>query len=278
MLSQSVKLPKRPHAGPAALLAAAICTVSVQAAGLNDTGQTVCYDAANAPVACSAAVGGDVGALPRQDARYGRDQASNVAFRKVGSGAAGFDYSKISNIGAQLPENAALGSGGNDWACTKDNVSGLVWEIKTTSGVRGNAHTYTWYSTDSAVNGGGSGTAGTDTCGGSLSAAPYNNQCNTQNFVTAVNSTGGLCGATDWRLPTLRELLTLVHSGTMNPAIDTAHFPNNTNYSLTTWSGSATAFNSNAAYYAWYVSFGDGYADYLSRSYAFKVRVVRGGQ
>jgi len=110
-------------------------------------------------------------------------------------------------------------------------VTGLVWEIKTSGGLRNNASTYTWYSTNATTNGSNVGALGTNTCNGSLAAAPYNNQCNTQNFVAAANALGGLCGATDWRLPSLRELRTLVHSGITDgsaPAIDAAYFPTTT--------------------------------------------------
>jgi hypothetical protein len=70
--------------------------VGASAAGLNDTGQSQCYDAANVAVPCTAAVGGDAGANPRQDGRYGRDPASALSnqLAKIGAGSAGFDYTK----------------------------------------------------------------------------------------------------------------------------------------------------------------------------------------
>lgn len=242
------------------------------AAGLNDTGQTLCYNAANAPVACSAAVGGDAGVNPRQDGRYGRDAAAGQ-LTKVGAGAAGFDYSKIANNGSALAASATLGIAATDWACTKDNVTGLVWEVKTSSGLRSSAHTYTWYSTDATSNGGNVGALGIDTCGGSLAAAPYNKRCNTQNFVAAVNA-GGLCGASDWRLPSQRELLTVVHAGNTNPSIDTAYFPNTSN--LYHWT--RTTYASNPAF-AWSVYFYHGNADPTIKSpNSYVVRLVRGGQ
>ncbi len=216
-----------------ALAAVFACSSSAFAAGLNDTGQTQCYDAANALVPCSAAVGGDAGINPRQDGRYGRDAADAAGrFLKVGAGSAGFDYSKIANNGYSIAANAPLGSAATDWACTKDNVTGLVWEIKTSGGLRGIGYAYNWYSTDFATNGGVSGVSAFDdftdvslnSCRGSLAAPPYNNQCNTHNFVTAVNVVG-LCGAHDWRLPSQREVLTLIHAGKSPPAFDATHFP-----------------------------------------------------
>src|SRR5690606_26771786 len=35
----------------------------------------------------------------------------------------------------------------------------------------------------------------------------------------------GLCGANDWRLPTVYEFLSIVHNGRTSPAIDTDYFP-----------------------------------------------------
>ena len=43
-------------------------------------------------------------------------------------------YTKIANNGLRLPDSATLGTNPTDWACTKDNNTGLVWEVKTTDG------------------------------------------------------------------------------------------------------------------------------------------------
>lgn len=113
------------------LLSTALLIPAIHAAGLNDTGQTSCYNAVDVSAACSAAVGGDAGTNPRQDARYGRDvQAAVGTLSKVGAGAAGFDFTKIANNGTTLPASAALGIATTSWACTKDNVTGLIWEVK----------------------------------------------------------------------------------------------------------------------------------------------------
>lgn len=262
--------------GSACAAKAAVCLgiSTVSAAGLNDTGQTLCYDAANAPVACSAAVGGDAGVNPRQDGRFGRDaRAAKGQVNKVGAGAAGFDYTKIANNGTTLAASTTLGSDPASWACTKDNVTGLVWEIKTSSGLRSSAHTYTWYSADAASNGANVGGLGANTCGGSLAAAPYNDQCNTQNFLAAVNA-ASLCGTSDWRLPSPRELLSIVHAGNYEPSIETAYFPNTSNFDF--WSAMTyPAFPVNA----WAVKFRVGTAIGLPKTNSAGVlRLVRGGQ
>ena len=261
------------HAGLVSSLALACTESLVAAAGLNDTGQTQCYDTSGIAGPCSASVGGDAAANPRQDARYGRDAQNALgAVTKVGVGAAGFDFTKIANDGSFVSADAVIGSGPKDWACTRDNVTGLVWEVKTTSGLRSRSHVYTWYST-SGTNGGNAGALGTNTCGNSLAAASYNNQCNTQNYVAAVNQVG-LCGASDWRLPTRRESLTLVHAGaTASPHIDTSFFPDTTPTNWWTWTGSTAAINPT---FAWYIDFYDGnsYASSKTTS-GYVIRLVR---
>jgi hypothetical protein len=241
--------------------------------GLNDTGQTLCYDASNVGVPCSASVGGDNGVNPRQDGRYGRDAAAAAGqLTKIGAGSAGFDYTKIANNGSTLPSTATLGTGPTDWACTKDNVTGLIWEVKTISGLRSSAHTYTWYSSDSTSNGGVAGALGTNTCGASLAAAPYNNQCNTQNFVLAVNAVG-MCGASDWRLPSQRNLWSIyVPNSGVQANVDSAYFPNTElqiYLSRTTY-----AFDVN---YAVIVHFGGGYSIGSDKAGVKLARLVRGG-
>ena len=65
-----------------------------------------------------------------QDGMVGRDKTVNNS----ADGRLGFSYSKISPTGAVLANTAVLGSGVNNWACTKDNVTGLIWEVKTSDG------------------------------------------------------------------------------------------------------------------------------------------------
>ncbi|OGT13219.1 MAG: hypothetical protein A3F73_07705 [Gallionellales bacterium RIFCSPLOWO2_12_FULL_59_22] len=254
---------------PALLFAA----VSAHAAGLPDTGQDTCYnDTVADGVAASDldSIARDAGTHPRQDCRYGRDAAAAAgALTKTGAGAKGFDYSKIANDGSTLAAGAALGSGATDWACTKDNITGLTWEVKVDdNGLRDKDHTYTWYNSDAASNGGNAGSTGANTCNATLPG----NLCNTQAFFTAVNA-AALCTYTDWRMPTQRELLTLVHAGVSNPSIDPTYFPN-TRASYF-WSGSSYVPNPTGA---WYVDFGNGGTDAGNKTLDGYVRLVRGGQ
>ena len=113
----------------------ALGLTAARAASLPDTGQDKCYvdGTNNIFVACTSANTGDVAAYPRQDGRFGRDaKAKAGTLTKTGGGAAGFDYSKIANNGSDLGAGVghALGTNPADWTCTRDNVTGLTWEVK----------------------------------------------------------------------------------------------------------------------------------------------------
>jgi hypothetical protein len=227
---------------------------------LNDTGITGFGNFAQNGLATEPAT------HPGQDARYGRDaQAGAGKLTKIGGGGKGFDFSKIANNGSVLPESAVLGSGASDWACTRDNVTGLIWEVKTTDGLRSQSHSYTWYNSNAATNGGAVGTAS----GGSCFAA---GRCDTEKFTADVNA-AGLCGASDWRMPKVTELEGIADYGHANPAIDPTYFPNTS--SSVFWSGSSNASSSGSA---WNFYFYDGNAYIDNRYYSYGVRLVRGGE
>ena len=202
--------------------------------------------------------------IAQQDCSKGRD--ANPAFNSAADGAVGFSFTKISNAGAALPASATLGSAANDWACTYDNVTGLTWEVKTTSGRRSNAHTYTWFSTDASNNGGATGTAGGGACGDAAGT------CDTEKFAATTN-VETLCGRNDWRMPHVKELESIAHHGVINPSIDAAWFPN-TAVSFF-WSGSPAAGGTTVA---WAVYFVNGNVSVVGRSVANLVRLVRAGQ
>ncbi len=234
---------------------------------LNDTGITGCWN--DTAIVTTGVEADDIvtGTHPRQDCRYGRDAAAAAAGKltKVGGGSKGFDFTKIANNGTVT--TADLGSVDTDWACTRDNVTGLVWEVKTTTGLRSQYHDYTWYNSNAATNGGDVGTVSLGTCNDP-------GRCDTEKFVSDVNA-AGLCGASDWRIPTKNELMSLVDYGIASPGptIDTTWFPNTIASAF--WSASAYAGYSG---YAWNVGFGYGYASLNYRSDAFRVRLVRAGQ
>lgn len=228
---------------------------------LNDTGIDFCADddtayffdgtAAQRQQGCD-----DVAAThPGQDGTFGRDaEARADTLTKTGAGAAGFDFTRVCNSGEQAgegdcPANPALGPSANQWACTKDNNTGLIWEIKVDDAthLRHTNHLYSWYDPNEATNGGNAGVADGGSCG------DHDIDCDTHSFVAAVNA-ANLCGASDWRMPTRVELASIVHFGKRLPAIDVTFFPHTR--SLRYWSSSS--FSAGSSTSARTVRFSDG--------------------
>jgi hypothetical protein len=173
-------------------------------------------------------------------------------------------YTKISNSGAELPDTAKLGSGANDWACTKDNKTDLIWEVKTLKGgLRNMDNEYTNYFLDEIG---------------------YGTSNNADVFVSAVNQQT-LCGKSDWHLPVKSELKTLVFCSdgkydadgsctywkeVTKPTINTVYFPNTKDEWY--WSSSPYAYSSS---YAWGVYFGYGGSGSDDKSDVNFIRLVR---
>jgi hypothetical protein len=81
-----------------------------------------------------------------------------------------------------------------------------------------------------------------------------------------------LGGISDWRLPNIRELKSIVDDSIYDPAISSV-FQNIT--SDVYWASTTYASGSS---YAWYVLFGNGFDDWYAKTYEGRVRCVRGGQ
>ena len=206
-----------------------------------DTGQTKCYDNEN-EIPCPG-----IG-----EAFYGQDGSYLINPPS---------YTKLDANGDDLPDTAA------EWVMVRDNVTGLIWEVKQDKdGLEdySNPHdadnTYTWYDSNPATNGGNSGTPGNGT--------------DTEDFLSALNAaTYGTYS--DWRIPTFKELASIVNLSRQDPAIDTGLFPNSIPSPY--WSSTSTT----GGYNAWYVDFLPpsvydlGYKSKSNHSY---VRAVRGAQ
>ncbi|MDD5277582.1 MAG: DUF1566 domain-containing protein [Methylovulum sp.] len=237
-------------------------TLSACYGKLNDTGNLTCSDISINGLGCP---------VPRykgQDGDYGRDALARAnKLAKTGKGKGGFDFTKIANDGLVLSANASLGTRANDWACTRDNVTGLLWEVKTTDGgLRDSSNTYSWYNPDDKTNGGFAGYKNGGICKGGVS-------CNTQAYANAANALK-LCGKSGWRIPSKAELDSIVDAGSYSPAIDGTYFPN-TVYGAY-WSSSPVAgFINNSA---WRVNFQYGYDYWNFKIVDNYVRLVHSGQ
>ncbi len=204
-----------------------------------DTGQTKCYDD-NGEIVCPS----PWQALHGQDGNYIINPPS---------------YTKLDANGNAVLDSAA------SWAMVRDNVTGLIWEVKTNkNGIQNynDSHdadnTYTWYDPDPATNVGNAGTDGNGT--------------DTKDFTDALNS-AKFGGHEDWRLPTIKELDYIAELGRYDPSINVTFFPK----TLASFYHSATP-NAWPSDSAWGIDFKYGYGDYVQKSSYHYVRAVRGGK
>ena len=146
-------------------------------------------------------------------------------------------YTKLDANGNALPASAP------SWVMVRDNVTGLIWEIKLDDGsIHDKDNTYTWETAQDV-------------------------------FVASLNASG-FGGYSTWRIPTLLELASLVDIGTNDPAIDIIFFPNTVSSEY--WS--STTYDPTIIF-AWGIHFlygNDFYSNKLTEYYY--VRAVRGGR
>lgn len=163
---------------------------------VNDTGVMFCADGDdNFLGSCS------LQTYPDQDAEFGRDIAD---LDKTGNGEAGFDFTLLDANGEEI--------GSGDPSCVRDNVTNLIWEVKETTGYRAYNSTFSWYDTETTTSGGLEGTVNGGSC---TTQTGILTSCDTQSYVAAVNNVG-LCGANDWRLPTVFELVSILNYSRMD--------------------------------------------------------------
>lgn len=236
---------------------------------LNDTGITACMnpdDWWNPPLDCSVYHG--------QDQSVGRD----VTFKYEFDGTAGFSLTKLDSQGNALPSDAA------SWSCVKDNVTGLLWQVKQApNGVVGDQGTldaddrFTWYDSDATTNAGNEGdnNPSSDTCNG-YQAGQVDSYCNTLAYTERTNQLA-YCGRDNWRVPSRTELVSLAHYGNDGVAIDTNYFKdlNNSAGAATYWTRDSNPFRPEGA---WNVDFSDGNYFVKGKQQGHSVRLVSFGK
>ena len=122
-------------------------------------------------------------------------------------------YKKLDENGNDLPYSAT------SWVMVRDNVTGLIWEVKTDDGsIHDKDNAYDWYDAQDV-------------------------------FIAKLNN-DNFGGYSDWRLPTVIELSFIRNLDTLEPAINTDYFPNTMSSDYCSSTSSANTPGS-----AWHVHF-----------------------
>jgi len=182
-----------------------------------------------------------------QDCHQGRDATHN----DDSDGHAGFSFTKLDASGNPLVDQS-VDYATTPWACVKDNVTGLIWEVKTDDGgIHDKDNPYKW--------------------GGISRQGNYGNEFydDWDILVNGANSEN-LCGFNNWRIPGRTELKSLIDHSRVSPAIDITYFPST--LSSKYWTASPYLSNSEDA---WDIDFEDGNSGYHGRSATRSVRLVR---
>tara|TARA_B100001029_G_C15058111_1_gene456028 strand:+ start:150 stop:1826 length:1677 start_codon:yes stop_codon:yes gene_type:complete len=146
-----------------------------------------------------------------------------------------FNLTKMDEWGNELSENAS------EWSCVKDEVTGLIWEVKKDTnrtfgddGLRDLDDKYAFYDSTNVINGfndfGDKNVSGTDCFFAVDGSTDYN--CNTEDFFKSLNSQPSgehFCGKTNWRLPTPKEVIQLLDLNEASPNFPEDYFDGSNN-------------------------------------------------
>jgi len=145
-------------------------------------------------------------------------------------------FSKLDASGNDLPDDAT------SWSTVRDNNTGLIWEVKTDDGsIHDKDNTFT-------------------------------SQTAQENFILQLNE-DEYGGYSDWRLPTIKELASIIDNSKFNPTINTLFFPQS--QAKFYRSSTILSYDNNQI---WRVNFQNGFIYYIFSSSAIYVRAVRGKQ
>ncbi|HRM15578.1 MAG TPA: DUF1566 domain-containing protein [Acinetobacter parvus] len=178
------------------------------------------------------------------------------------------------------PMNYTLLISKNSDQCVKDQVTGLIWELKTKDGSLQDVNwRYSWYNADMKKNGGFEGYQDrrdydkkvTDSsCGDTLA------KCNTKAYIDALNAQN-YCGYSDWRMPNVEELSSILDYGQVSPAINPIF--TYTSYANDYWTSQPVMGYDKVSKSAWNISFSVGLISDLGLKEGSKaIRAVRAGQ
>jgi len=145
-------------------------------------------------------------------------------------------YGQDAQYSCNPPSYTSLAGG----TMVQDNVTGLIWENKTDDGsIHDKDNEYEWSAAQSV-------------------------------FIATLNSQN-FGGYSDWRLPTVTELVSILKYGT-SPSIDNTYFPNTQPAQY--WSSTVDAYDPDSA---WEVSFSFTFGT-IYKIYDYYARAVRGGE
>ena len=154
-------------------------------------------------------------------------------------------YTKLGYDGIELPDNARHVDDEGPWIMTRDNVTGLIWQIKTENTMH---DTYSW--------------------------------TNARDVFIAELNREMFGGYSDWSLPTVKELSSIVDSGVLSeqtsPKINSFWFPNTTHISTVPYWTSDPYIRLSNRY--WMLDFSSGLTDNVYYTRERHVYAVRSGQ